>query len=124
MELLKTCTRCKAEKPRDAEHFPLHNKCKDGLDSWCRECRRSYRNGNRRGLYRHMISDEDLRKEFQNFKGCEICGKMTDKICVDHDHETETYRGLLCDSCNMGLGKFYDDIETLQKAIEYLRRKK
>ena len=39
----KTCTRCKENKPRDLTNFPPHNKCKDGLDSWCRKCRASYR---------------------------------------------------------------------------------
>ena len=28
MEVLKSCTRCKCEKPLDLEHFPPHNKTK------------------------------------------------------------------------------------------------
>lgn len=42
--------------------------------------------------------------------------------CVDHNHETNKVRGLLCQHCNAGLGMFKDNILYLEKAIEYLRR--
>lgn len=58
---------------------------------------------------------------------CTICGKQpTDprgfKPHVDHDHQTGAIRGILCNRCNMGLGCFGDDIETLARAIEYLQQ--
>ena len=58
----KICTKCKEEKLRDAINFPLHNKTLDGLDSWCRKCRATYRNEICRGLFRDSISDENLKK--------------------------------------------------------------
>ena len=117
----KRCTKCGVVKELNLTNWPPHNKKLDGYDSWCRSCRSSYRSETRRGHYRHMISDEDLQKELDNFQGCEICGKHVDIPVVDHCHNTDTYRGLLCASCNLGLGKFYDDPELLAKAIEYLK---
>ena len=62
--------------------------------------------------------------ELQNGR-CAIC--LSDKVLgqgkflhVDHDHKTGKVRGLLCNSCNFGLGSFKDNPEFLKKAIEYL----
>lgn len=52
---------------------------------------------------------------------CEICGRSND-LCMDHDHETNEYRGTLCASCNMALGMFKDNPELLKQAIKYLSR--
>lgn len=39
---------------------------------------------------------------------------------VDHCHKTKQIRGLLCHSCNVGIGFFQDNIELLKQAISYL----
>lgn len=61
---------------------------------------------------------------------CAICRqveirKIDNKLVVlsvDHNHKTGKIRGLLCSNCNNGLGRFRDNINTLQNAIEYLKR--
>ena len=68
----------------------------------------------------------------QQNKVCAIC-KMPEKrksrrdgrvcaLAIDHNHQTGKIRGLLCHSCNVGLGNFEDNIDLLQKAIEYLKK--
>lgn len=57
---------------------------------------------------------------------CRICGsdgsdhKSFSRLVVDHDHTTGEVRGLLCHTCNVGLGHFKDSPELLQAAITYL----
>lgn len=56
---------------------------------------------------------------------CNICEielpSNTKHIHVDHCHKTNITRGLLCASCNKGLGFFKDSIINLEKAISYLK---
>ena len=51
---------------------------------------------------------------------CNICSKPEDTLCVDHCHKTGKIRGLLCFDCNTGLGKLGDDVQSIQRAIDYL----
>lgn len=118
MGLLK-CTKCGEEKENNTIFFPPHNKKKNGLDSWCRSCRSSYRNSINRGKFRNVISDKDLIKLKTHQKLCAICGSE-EKLVVDHDHKTGKVRAMLCNHCNRGLGHFRDNPATLQNAIEYL----
>ena len=50
---------------------------------------------------------------------CALCG-LPGRLCVDHDHATGCYRGILCDKCNTGLGMFRDRPDLLRKAADYL----
>jgi len=51
---------------------------------------------------------------------CKICHK-SEVLYVDHCHETGKVRGLLCNTCNMGLGHLGDDLTILQSAVQYLQ---
>lgn len=67
--------------------------------------------------YKQLIDKQDGK--------CAICGASIgntegDRLYVDHDHATGKVRGLLCSNCNLGLGKFQDSVQLLQKAILYL----
>jgi hypothetical protein len=54
---------------------------------------------------------------------CAICHQLPvddEKLCVDHDHETGEFRGLLCRTCNAALGLFKEDPCRLRLAANYL----
>ena len=54
---------------------------------------------------------------------CAVCGNGPgigkDVFDIDHDHTTGKVCGLLCHSCNVGLGQFKDSSELLRKAFDY-----
>lgn len=57
---------------------------------------------------------------------CAICGvahgnKNGERLVIDHCHDTGAVRGLLCHSCNRGLGMLRDSAVLLQAALNYLK---
>lgn len=51
---------------------------------------------------------------------CVICMRAP-AVHVDHDHQTGEIRGMLCFNCNGGLGQFKDDVDVMERAVQYLR---
>ena len=129
----KDCSSCKTEyrsynADREAaydilrKNFSPRRGARDGLESGCYRCRAVADMRLRFGI------DVDAILKAQN-NCCMICcreiefntGSNVVSSCVDHDHETDEVRGILCRHCNLGLGHFKDNIELLEKAIDYLR---
>lgn len=77
-------------------------------------------------LYKFNISPEEYHaKNVQQNGLCDICKQkcsQKEMLSLDHDHETNAIRGLLCSSCNMALGGFKDSKKLLQSALDYLER--
>jgi len=60
---------------------------------------------------------------------CAICGGTQDKafpwrLVVDHDKDTGRVRQLLCSPCNLGLGSFTHNPQTMRSAVAYLEKHK
>ena len=74
-------------------------------------------------LKRTGVTDEQYQTQLLKQNGvCAICGNECSKaLAADHNHETKEFRGLLCNACNRGIGYLKDDVELLQKAINYLK---
>lgn len=75
---------------------------------------------------RYGITYQEYKEKLvqQNYK-CLICGVNQEdsrqkKLVVDHCHNTNVVRGLLCHNCNCGLGHFADNVDKLKNAISYL----
>lgn len=73
------------------------------------------------------LTAEQYNAMYEQQRGCcAICAihasEMKYALAVDHDHETDRVRGLLCRKCNAAIGFFKEDAATLQSAIDYLSR--
>lgn len=101
-------------------------RCKNKAQaSWDRMAAKRYRFGEDQLI---PISDATTaREQLQTLQNglCVICNSAFSEqnpSHLDHCHDTGTIRGLLCRSCNWGLGDFKDNIELLESAITYLKR--
>lgn len=97
-------------------------------DSEYREyCNRKARESHKRNPIQHLLRKYKITAEHLELltgQGCAICGASFDaanvRRVIDHDHATGATRGVLCQSCNLGLGHFRDDPIALANAIDYL----
>jgi len=67
----------------------------------------------------NLISEIEKQKGLCALGGEPLPSNLRD-IHIDHDHETNVYRGLLCPAHNTGLGMFGDDWELLEVASKYV----
>lgn len=147
-EGFKRCTHCKEVLPQ--EQFHKAKAFHDGLSRRCKKCAYEFHeawrqrnkvqaaaNAKRWRANNKERSDDHSRKQNygiplgtyarmlaqQNGK-CAICeateGGGRGAFHVDHDHSSGKVRGLLCEACNLGLGKFRDRADVLASAIKYL----
>ena len=136
---MKKCNKCGEVKSLDL--FALHAGFKSGRNSRCKECKNKeateYFNNNRdkilsrqrisrKKTYRkntYGIDEQQYLAAYEARNGCcEICNKHFDVLCIDHCHTTLEVRGLLCKSCNLGLGNFKDNSDALRSAAKYLEK--
>jgi hypothetical protein len=78
----------------------------------------------RRLKFKYGISYEDKEKIYLSQEGkCKICFRpfQISELHIDHNHKTNSIRGLLCPHCNTAIGLFREDIKTMNNAIKYLR---
>jgi hypothetical protein len=137
----KRCPQCGEAKPRTKKFFAISSR---GTMSWCRQCisdratawGRTHRERagiNRRRwklktLYGITLEEYGARLKSQGGR-CRICRRKPEAttgrfsiLHVDHDHDTGAVRGLLCWSCNSGLGNMKDSVKILHAAADYLSR--
>jgi hypothetical protein len=87
------------------------------------------RHRNRNLKTRHGITTADFDRILAEQGGrCAICGipepqAVMGRLHVDHCHCSGRVRGLLCFSCNTGIGKLGDTSGAVYRAFEYLKSK-
>lgn len=98
----------------DGAHNPMFS------EKICLKCKENERL--RGAVKKYGMTVEQFEDLFQKQGGkCAIC-KLTSKrrLAIDHDHKTGRVRGLLCVTCNLGIGNFQDNPDTLVSAAAYL----
>lgn len=106
MVSIRICPRCKLALP--IESF----KSKSSNQGYCQSCRKEY------AKEMYTLHRKDVVKGV-----CPIC-LAEDKLVLDHSHSTNDVRDRLCRRCNVGLGMFKEDINSLSRAIAYLLKHK
>ena len=128
----KKCSKCLEVKPIEKFRKSGFKNGKQKIRSNCRECRenRNYQEEHLSRSYGITCSDK-LKMIGDQGGACAICGTMNHGNIqqpsmsgwhVDHDHETNKIRGILCRNCNLGLGYFFDSIPFLRNSIAYLEK--
>ena len=149
----KTCVRCKVKKPKSEfgisirEFGGLNIYCLECTRHQSRVIQRrikkekgfplvkgTYTLDERRANKRNAslkrnygITAEDFDKILLTQGGrCALCQEILpkEKACIDHCHNSEVIRGILCRTCNTRLGIFNDDPKFLFRAILYLGKKR
>lgn len=124
----KKCAACK--KYLSIGKFPVR---KGKPISYCRKCHNQasknwrvknsgyHRNRSCIDNYGMTYKEKEQLLKFQKRK-CAICNKKVENrnAQVDHCHKTKQIRLILCNSCNLAIGKFQDRPELLIRAAEYL----
>jgi Recombination endonuclease VII len=98
--------------------------------AWARaNPRKDTRAATKRGLARYGLTIEGYEELCIKQDGkCAICGEANNggkknwRLHVDHDHETQIVRGLLCSRCNLAIGHLREDSVLFYSAMEYLAK--
>ena len=120
----KYCARCGTTKPKSEFHISETGRFKT---KYCKQCHSDEVQEKR--LERDWGLTQDQYNDLLAKQGgvCAICGssksgtKKDGRLCIDHNHETGEIRGLLCASCNRGIGLLGDSSEMLLAACAYLK---
>ena len=117
----RVCNKCNIKKP--ITDFSYHSGS-NYFRPECKQCNNELSKIRSALKKQYGVAPED--------HSCPICGLKAEQVegkggkagawVLDHCHETNTFRGWLCHTCNRALGCFGDDEDRLKKAIEYLRR--
>lgn len=99
--------------------------CKSCYTAWRRAQNPSRslleRRKDRAAVYRISLAEYDRLKAHTNCFLCSAYLPTTSDRHIDHCHETGRVRGVLCFTCNKGLGMLGDNESGLLRALAYVR---
>jgi len=96
-----------------------------GWNSYCNSCnivkRKTYHDEVLRFSKYNITKEIYLEQLEKQDYSCYACDSF-ENLCIDHCHNTDKFRGILCNNCNISLGLLKDNTETLKKLINYLNK--
>ena len=127
--LIKYCTYCKVEG-----EFAKGQ-------TWCKACQKEYRkknnSKNKEYLKKWHTDNPDYDraryvsarfgitlKEYDDYfvgASCGMCGRESDLV-LDHNREPHYIRGVLCATCNSGIGLLRDSAELCKQGEKWLKK--
>jgi len=124
MHALHRCASCGEHKP--AEQFGRESRGTSGLRARCKECTYWSAAKSRYGVTKEsfvaLLASQGGKCALCHTREPTVRGGSNVSWNIDHCHETGRVRGILCSPCNLRLGHFKDNVDMLQRAIDYLRR--
>lgn len=114
----KCCTKCLENKNLNC--YAFNTSGRDPFDKKglrlrrpeCKDCGKKLSKGKAKAKKDYGLFTTEGKK-------CEIC-EGTENLVFDHHHETEQFRGFLCNNCNKGIGLCGETFENLLKRLNYL----
>lgn len=120
--LASYCNRCVVSR---ISHLKSIGKCthhpnKDAAlnKTMCQECLDSMAVSN---LKRYGLTAENLATMLIGQSGrCAACNEPLKTLHIDHDHKTNSVRGLLCSGCNIALGHLKENLRRILALAAYV----
>lgn len=118
----------KAKRHVDEETWENHKRYNREWNSANPSKRAKYRRKSLlKNTYGLTVGEFDALLENQNNR-CPICLEHIEHdartgmaaVTIDHDHDTNEVRGLLCGTCNAAIGLLNEDVATVARALDYL----
>ena len=123
---MKTCSVCRQSLSDDCFHKRTLKSGKVSLQSKCKKCstitRKKYYRPHSSIRHKLKLSQKDVDR-LTAPGACQNCGS-TERLCIDHCHDTKKPRGLLCHKCNTALGLLNDDVQIILGLSRYLAQSK
>jgi hypothetical protein len=138
---MKRCSKCKIEKILSDFYIEKGGKAEGKPTAWCKQCcaeqsKKYYANNKVKSKQAHKewVENNKERVAFTKAKSsygiseelykkikrtCAICFDSKNLV-IDHSHQSGRIRGMLCSSCNKGLGFFKDNPMLLSRASDYV----
>lgn len=127
----KCCTKCFNDKPLTL--FSGNTSGSDPFDREgyrlrrpeCIDCTKKVAEG--QNIAKKIAKEQNIPYRAPEGTTCAVCHKLPtvrNGLVFDHCHDTNTFRGYLCNSCNRSIGVLGDTVESLLAAINYLNKDK